>query len=247
MAPKYWSSSSWPFGGFAPNSVRPALIRIGTRQVEVLIDQKVFLLGAAGRDHALGGRAEQLEDPDGLLRERFHRAQERRLLVERLARPADERRRDDERHRAAAVEQPGRAGRIPRRVAARFEGRPHAARGETRRVGLALMSSLPLNSATAVPLPLSVKKRIVLFGGDAGQRLEPVRVVRRAVFDRPFLHRLCHRVGTRRVKRIAVGDRPPQGVIDRLGEPRLLHTVVEDEAAKRVARAHRTRLFGFCH
>ena len=29
IAPKYWSSSSWPFGGLAPNSVRPALIRSG--------------------------------------------------------------------------------------------------------------------------------------------------------------------------------------------------------------------------
>ena len=29
MEPKYWSSISWPFGGRAPNRVRPALIRSG--------------------------------------------------------------------------------------------------------------------------------------------------------------------------------------------------------------------------
>ena len=29
IAPKYWSSISCPFGGFAPKSVRPALIRSG--------------------------------------------------------------------------------------------------------------------------------------------------------------------------------------------------------------------------
>ncbi len=31
MAPKYWSSSSCPLGGLAPNRVRPALIRSGRR------------------------------------------------------------------------------------------------------------------------------------------------------------------------------------------------------------------------
>ena len=29
MAPKYWSSISWPLGGLAPKSVRPALMRSG--------------------------------------------------------------------------------------------------------------------------------------------------------------------------------------------------------------------------
>ena len=29
IEPKYWSSSSWPLGGLAPKSVRPALIRSG--------------------------------------------------------------------------------------------------------------------------------------------------------------------------------------------------------------------------
>ena len=29
IAPKYWSSSSWPLGGLAPKSVRPALMRSG--------------------------------------------------------------------------------------------------------------------------------------------------------------------------------------------------------------------------
>ena len=39
---------------------------------------------------------------------------------------------------AAALQQPQRAGRIPRRVAARLEGAAQAARREARRVGLAL-------------------------------------------------------------------------------------------------------------
>ncbi len=91
-------------------------------EVELPIDEEVLLLRAAGRDDALRLRAEELEDADRLLRERFHRAQERRLLVERLTGPADERGRDDERCSGGRHEQPRRAGRIPRGVAAGFEG-----------------------------------------------------------------------------------------------------------------------------
>ena len=113
--------------------------QVGTREIEVAVDQEVFLLGPAGRRR----RARRVEPNSfrtrtACLRQRFHRAQQRRLLVERLAGPADERGRDDQRDAPPLIEQPRRAGRIPRRVAARFEGGAHAARREARRVGLAL-------------------------------------------------------------------------------------------------------------
>ena len=215
--------------------------QIGTRQVEVLIDQEVFLLGPARRDDALGVRAEQLQHADRLLRERFHRAQQRRLLVERLTRPAHERGRDDERDGAAGVEQPRRARRIPRRVAARLEGGAHAARREARRVGLALDQFLAAEFGDGLAVAVRAQKRVVLFGGDAGQRLEPVRVVRRAVLDRPFLHRRRDRVRDRGVERIAVRDRPPQRLIHRLRQARLLHAVVEHQAAERLGRVRSAR------
>ncbi len=101
--------------------------QVGPRQVEELIDQEVFLFGAAGGHHTLGGRAEQLEDAHRLPGQRLHRAEQRRFLVERLTGPAHERGRDHQRGRVAALEQPRRAGRIPRRVAACFEGAAHAA------------------------------------------------------------------------------------------------------------------------
>ena len=137
---------------------------------------------------------------------------------------------------AAAVEQPRRAGRIPRRVAARLEGGAHAAGREARGVGLAPDQFLARELRDRLAVAGRRQKRVVLLGGDAGQRLEPVRVVRRAVLDRPVLHRRGHRVGDRRVERLAVRDRPPQRVIDRLGQPRLLHCVVEHQAAERVVR-----------
>ena len=64
--------------------------------------------------------------------------------------------------------------------------------------GSPLISSLPRNSAMAVPSAVGDEKRIVLLGGDAGHRLEPVRVVRGAVLDRPVLQRRRHGVGGRR-------------------------------------------------
>src|SRR3954467_12607905 len=104
----------------------------------LLIDQEVLLLWPGGGEHALGARSEQLQDANRLLRQGFHRTEQRRLLVERLAGPADEGSGD---HQGGAVrrdEQPGRAGRIPCGVAAGFEGGAHSARWETRRIRLTL-------------------------------------------------------------------------------------------------------------
>ena len=139
IAPKYWSSNSWPFGGLAPNSVRPAVDQVGPGEVEVAVDQEVFLLGAGGgRDRAGVRVAEQLQDALGLLVQGLHRAQQRRLLVERLAGPRAERRRDAQRRAVGVFQDVGRAGRIPGGVAAGFERGADAARGEARRVRLAL-------------------------------------------------------------------------------------------------------------
>ena len=193
-------------------------------------------------------RTEQLQHADRLLGERFHRAQQRRLLVERLTGPADEGRRDHQRDGVAAVQQPRRAGRIPRRVAARLEGRAHAARRETRRVGLALDQLLARELEDRLAVAGRGQKRVVLLGGDAGERLEPVRVVRRAVLDRPVLHRARHFVGDRQIERFAVGDGAAQGLIHRLRQPRLLHLVVEHQTPERSVsartdpvRGHRAR------
>ena len=67
-------------------------------------------------------------------------------------------------------------------------------------------SSLPLNSATARPSGVGLQKRVVLLRRDAGHRLEPVRVVRGAVLDRPVLQRAGDDVGDVRVERFAVRD-----------------------------------------
>ena len=102
--------------------------------------------------------------------------------------------------------------------------------------GSPLISSLPRNSAIAVPSAGRREKRVVLLGGDAGQRLEPVRVVRRAVLDRPVLQRRRDRVSGRDVERLAARDRRAQRAIHRLRQPLLLHLVVEDKDCRRPRR-----------
>ena len=73
----------------------------------------------------------------------------------------------------------------------------------------------------------------MFFRRDAGQRLERVRVVGRAVLDRPLLHRGRHGVGDRVVERLAVRHGAAQRVIDRFGETCLLDFVAEDQTAER--------------
>ena len=88
--------------------------------------------------------------------------------------------------------------------------------------GSPLTSSLPRELGHGLAVAGRGQERVVLLGGDAGQRLEPVRVVRGALLDRPVLERRRHRVGHGRVERLAVRDRPPQRVIHRLRQPLLL-------------------------
>ena len=98
--------------------------------------------------------------------------------------------------------------------------------------GSPLMSSLPLNSRMARPSPVGTRKLAVFLGGQAGHRLELVRVVGSALFDGPILHRIGDGVGDGRVERRAELDRLLQGFEDRLRQPRALHGLAEDVVAE---------------
>src|SRR5437588_229152 len=83
---------------------------------------------------------------------------------------------------------------------ARFERRAHAARWKARRVRLALDQFLAAELGDRGALTGWREKRIVLLGGDAGERLEPVRVMGRAVLDRPLFQGRRDRVSGRHIK-----------------------------------------------
>src|SRR5262249_42372450 len=116
---------------------RPARVdEIRAREVKLLVDQEVLLLGTRVRNDLRRVLvAEDLQDALRLHVERLSGTEDRRLLVEGLARPRHERGRDAER---GAVDDVGRARHVPGRVAARLGGAADAAAREAGGVGLAL-------------------------------------------------------------------------------------------------------------
>ena len=98
--------------------------------------------------------------------------------------------------------------------------------------GSAWISSLPENEASAVPSPVGRVEAVVLLGGQAGERLEHVGVVGRALLQRPLLHRQCDGVGQRGVERLAPGERLRELLVDLLGEALALDDRAEDVLAE---------------
>ena len=122
-------------------------------------------------------------------------------------RPRRERGRDAEQRAVRVLEDERRRGRVPRGVAARLERRADAAGRERGRVRLALDQLLAGELGDRVAVAGRAVERVVLLGGRAGERLEPVRVVGRAALHRPLAHRRGDGVGERRLERLALGDR----------------------------------------
>ena len=85
--------------------------QVGALEVEALVDQEVLLLGADRREHARGGRCRRTASARAarVAGQRVHRAQQRDLVVERLAGPRGERGRDAERRAVRVLEDERRA------------------------------------------------------------------------------------------------------------------------------------------
>jgi hypothetical protein len=105
----------------------------------------------------------------------------------------------------------------------------HPARGEARRVGFAANQFLAAELRDSAAVGRRREKRIVLLGRHAGHRLEPVRVVRRAVLDGPVLERARDDVGHVRLDRRPVRARTPQRPVDVLRQARPLDFFVEGQ------------------
>ena len=207
--------------------------QVGALEEVLLVDQEVLLLAAGRREHPLGVLdPEQLERAHGGAGERVHRAQQRDLVVERLARPRGERRRDAEQRAVRVLEDERRAGRVPGGVAAGLEGRADAAGRERGCVGLALDQLLAGELGDRGAIAGRAVEGVVLLGGRAGERLEPVRVVGGAFLHRPFLHRLRDGVGERGVERLAAGEGSLQRLVDVLGQAVALQRRGEDVGAE---------------
>ena len=207
----------------------PAEHEVAALFVHLLVDEEVLLLWTDRGAHALdGGVAEQAQDAHGLLVQRLHRAQQGRLLIERLASIGAEGGGDTER----LTLDEGIGCRIPRGIAAGLERRAQAAGGEARGVRLTLNELLAGEFHNHAAVRRGGDEAVVLFGGDAGQRLEPMGEVRRAVLHRPILHRGGHGISDVAVQTRALGDGLAQGIVHAGGQPRLHNAVVKYQASE---------------
>ena len=191
--------------------------------VLLLADQEILLLRAAHRLDVGHVDAEEVQHLACLLGEGAHGAKQRSLLVERLACVGAEDRGDAEH---VVLDECVACG-IPCGVAARFEGSAKSARGEARGIRFALDELLAREGHERATVRLRIDERVVLFRGDACEGLEPMREMRRTLFDRPFLHCVRDDVGNLKVERLALLDGLREHVVGGGWEPLLHHMVVE--------------------
>ncbi len=207
--------------------------QVRPREIEMPVDQKIFLLAAGeGDDVRWIHVSEQFQNSLRLLVQRLHRAQQRRLLVERLAGPRDKRGRNTKRRAVGVLKDISGTGDVPHRVAARLERVADAAVGEARSVRLALRQRLAREFGNRATVAIGRQKAVVFFGGEAGQRIENVRIVRGAFGHRPVPHRRRDRVRNRRVEARSGLDCLHQRLEHRLGEPLFHRRLAEDVRTK---------------
>ena len=195
--------------------------------VVFLFNKEVLLLGADGGDHAVNILAEQMQHLAGLVGDGLHRAQQRGLFVQSLAGVGAERCGNAER----VVLHESVAGGIPGGIAAGLGGGAQTAGGEGGSIRLALdqLFAGELHDGSAVRL--GADKAVVLLTGDAGQGLEPVGVVGRALLNGPALHDAGHDIGDLKVKRLTLFNRRFQTLVGRARQTLAHLMLVEDFAA----------------
>ena len=203
--------------------------QVGTLEVVLLVDEEVLLLGSDGGEHPRRlAVAEQLQRADRRLRQRVHRAQQRDLVVQRLAGPRCEGGGNAQERAVGVLQDERGAGRVPGGVAAGLERGADAAGGEGGGVGLALDELLAGELGKRRALAGRSVEAVVLLGGEPGQRLEDVRVVGGALFQRPLLHGQGHGIGEAGVQGLPAGQGLGQLFEDVLGQPRALDGGAED-------------------
>ena len=202
--------------------------QIGALLVILFIDQEIFLLRADGRRHAGNRLAEELQHAAGFLADGLHRAQQRRFLIQNLARVGTERRRDAQR----IILDKGVAGRVPRGIAARLKCCAQTAGREGRRIRLALDQLFAREFHDHRAIRAGRDERIMLLGGDAGHWLEPMGEMSGTLLNRPILHGVGHNARHLRVERRSLPHRLLQRFIDILGQSFLHDGLVKDHAAK---------------
>src|SRR5690606_5514179 len=178
-----------PFRRPGPHERASRSNQIGSAIEELLIDQKILLLRADSREYLPDvGDAEQVEDSSGGPIERLDRAQERKLVVQGLARPRGEDSRNGQVRPLVVLDDEGRRGRIPGRISTRLEGCTQATARETRRIRLTLNQILAGKLCDGPSALVRRDEAVVLLGRRTRERLKPMGEVRHPPLGRPLLH-----------------------------------------------------------
>ena len=209
-----------------------------TLGVVLLRDKEVLLLGA-DVDRNLGRLlSEEGEHALRLLIDGGHRAQKRRFLIERFAGIRAKRRGNAEHF----VLDERIARGIPCGISARLERCTQTTIGKARRVGLALDEFFAGEFRDSRAVADRVEERIVLFGRDSRQRLEPMREMRCPVLDGPFLHGMRDGIRHVKIERLALFDGFGQLLV-RIRRKTLLHHVLgKDHCAVLLRKIGHARL-----
>ena len=180
-------------GGLCAEQSTPGVNQILAFVVHFLVDQEVLLLRSDRGANALDILvAKELQNPHGLTVQGLHRAQQRGLLIQCLSTIGAESRRNAE---GLALNERIRSG-IPGGVASRLEGRTQAAGWEAGSVRLTFNQLLAGEIHDYAAVGCGGDEAVMLFGSNAGQRLEPMGIVGRTMGDSPVLHgsgnSICH-------------------------------------------------------
>ena len=205
IGPKYWSSSSWPLGDGAPKSVRPVSSRSGRCSARRRSTRKYSCSGPmVVYTRVAVVVAEPAQHAQRLLAQRVLRAQQRDLVVERLAGDTRCTRSGCTASRRSA-RPGGRSGRSRPRRCSRAPRTWRACRrtGTTTRPARPGSGSCRRTRRSCWASPDRRQERVVLLRGRAGHRHEPVRVVGRAVGHRPLLHAVGDGIDDVRIERLA--------------------------------------------
>ena len=198
-----------------------------TGLVVLFLDQEVLLLRADGGGNVVHILAEQLQDADGLAGQGVHGTQQGGLFVQCLAGVADKGG-GDAQH---VILDEGVAGGVPCGVAPGLAGGAQAAGGEGGSVGLAAHQLLAGELHDGGAVAHGGDEAVVLFTGDAGQRLEPVGVVGGTQLHGPALHDAGHHVGHLDIQRRPLVQGVLQALIRSARQALLHHMLVKDFAA----------------
>ena len=195
------------------------------------VHQEILLLGADRGANTFDIRvAKQLQDTHGLLVQGLHGAQQRGFFIQRLATVGTERRGDTQ----CLVLDKSVRGRIPGGVAPGLEGSTQAAGGEAGGIRLTLDQLFTRELHDDAAIRRGGNKAVVLLGGNAGQRLEPMGKVGRAVLDGPILHGIRHHIRYLVVQASALVNGLLQGNIDVMGKACFHLSVVKYQCAENV-------------